>query len=166
VVRYEVDRAAFRNDKSIEIAAAPDQVFPWLAQMGLGRAGWYSWDLIDNLGRKSATKLNPEWMVRRAGDPIPGGPIGFDTLVLEPPHHLVMSFGPQRFLLWTTEFMLSYELAETSNGCRLTTVATARINGPLGGPIARFGLGPGDSFMVRKQLKGIKSRAEALPPRQ
>ncbi|NNE74863.1 MAG: hypothetical protein HKN26_14460, partial [Acidimicrobiales bacterium] len=113
-------------------------MWPWLAQMGYGRAGWYSWDLIDNLGRTSATELRPEWMVRHAGDRIPGGRIEFDTPILDAPHQLVIAFGPRRFVLWTTEFALSYELRPTATGCRLTAVATGRIDGPLGGFIARF----------------------------
>ena len=36
--------------RAISIGAAPEQVWPWNAQMGSGRAGWYSWDAIDNGG--------------------------------------------------------------------------------------------------------------------
>ena len=156
----EVGQAAFRNENSIDIAASPDRVWPWLAQMGFGRAGWYSWDVIDNLGRRSATVLHPEWMVRQAGDRIPGGPIAFDTPIVDPPNHLVMSFGPRSLVLWTTEFALSYRLRPTATGCRLTAVATGRIDGPFGRLIARLLLGPGDAFMVRKQLRGIRLRSE------
>ncbi|NNC81058.1 MAG: hypothetical protein HKN94_13000 [Acidimicrobiales bacterium] len=158
---YEVARAAFRNEKSIDIAASPEQVWPWLAQMGFGRAGWYSWDLIDNLGRRSATELHPEWMVEQAGDRIPGGPIEFDTPILDAPRHLVIAFGPQRLARWATEFVLSYRLRPTATGCHLTAVATGRIDGPLGRLVARYLLGPGDAFMVGKQLRGIRSRSEA-----
>jgi hypothetical protein len=47
--------------RSITIAAPPENVFPWIRQMGFKRAGWYSYDLIDNLGRKSATTIHDEW---------------------------------------------------------------------------------------------------------
>lgn len=155
----EVEPADFRNENSIDIAAPPQHVWPWLAQMGYGRASWYSWDLVDNLGRRSATELHPDWMIQRAGDPIPGGPIEFDTPIVDPPHHLVIAFGPRRFGLWTTEFALSYRLRPVGNGSRLTATATGRIDGPLGRIFARYLLGPGDSFMVRKQLRGIRARA-------
>ena len=78
-----IDEPHFTNDRSVTIAAPPGDVWPWLAQMGFGRAGWYSWDLIDNLGRRSATELHPEWMIGEAGDPMPAGPIAFDTPVVE-----------------------------------------------------------------------------------
>jgi hypothetical protein len=44
---------------AITIDVPPDKVWPWLVQMGCGRAGWYSYDLLDNGGRHSATTINP-----------------------------------------------------------------------------------------------------------
>jgi hypothetical protein len=132
--------------------------------MGFGRAGWYSWDLIDNLGRRSATELHPEWMVRRAGEPVPGGPIQLDTPIVEPPHHLVIAVDGRRFAGWTVRFALSYRLRPTATGCRLTAVATGRIDGSLGRIFGRLLLGPGDAFMVRKQLSGIRARSERGAP--
>jgi hypothetical protein len=38
----------FTSTHAITIDARPEQVWPWIAQMGAGRAGWYSWDAIDN----------------------------------------------------------------------------------------------------------------------
>ena len=46
---------------AVTIAAPPDQVWPWLVQMGSGRGGWYSWDRLDNGGRPSAREVHPEW---------------------------------------------------------------------------------------------------------
>jgi len=42
---------------AITIDAPPEHVWPWIAQMGAGRAGWYSWDGIDNGGTPSATRI-------------------------------------------------------------------------------------------------------------
>ena len=42
--------ALFTSTHAITIDAPPEQVWPWIAQMGAGRAGWYSWDAIDNGG--------------------------------------------------------------------------------------------------------------------
>ncbi len=38
------------------IAAPPDRVWPWLVQMGCDRAGFYSFDRLDNAGRQSADR--------------------------------------------------------------------------------------------------------------
>jgi proline iminopeptidase len=53
---------------AVTIDAPPGRVWPWLAQMGYGRAGWYSWDHLDNLGQSSAWRLHPEWQDIHLGD--------------------------------------------------------------------------------------------------
>ena len=50
----------FDATRAITLEAPPEQVWPWLVQMGLTRAGWYSYDLLDNLGRPSARHIVPE----------------------------------------------------------------------------------------------------------
>jgi hypothetical protein len=42
-----------------ELPAPPSEVWPWLAQMGAGRAGWYAFDRIDNGGVRSASEIVP-----------------------------------------------------------------------------------------------------------
>ncbi|MGA1437825.1 MAG: hypothetical protein ACO35F_10145, partial [Ilumatobacteraceae bacterium] len=76
---------AFSATRAITIEAPTTEVFPWIAQMGLGRAGWYSYDLIDNFGRKSATSVHPEWAVSSVGDVVPGGPISFVVTHIDAP---------------------------------------------------------------------------------
>jgi proline iminopeptidase len=46
---------------AVTIDAPPARVWPWLVQMGCDRAGWYSWDRLDNAGRPSAEHIIPEW---------------------------------------------------------------------------------------------------------
>ncbi|MGW0017594.1 alpha/beta fold hydrolase [Rhodococcus sp. NPDC003382] len=53
---------------AITIDAPPEQVWPWLVQMGWDRGGWYSWDHLDNAGRPSASRVHPEWQDLRCGD--------------------------------------------------------------------------------------------------
>ncbi|MEA2323014.1 MAG: hypothetical protein QOD81_2864, partial [Solirubrobacteraceae bacterium] len=50
------------------IAAPPKRVWPWLVQMGCDRAGFYSFDRLDNGGRPSAVDVHPEWQQLREGD--------------------------------------------------------------------------------------------------
>ena len=50
----------FTATRAITIEARPADVWPWLAQAGYGRGGFYSYDLIDNLGRPSATSVLPD----------------------------------------------------------------------------------------------------------
>ncbi|HMK96198.1 MAG TPA: hypothetical protein VK425_01565 [Acidimicrobiales bacterium] len=53
---------------AVTIDATPEQVWPWLVQMGWDRGGWYSWDLLDNRGRPSAREVHPEWQDIAVGD--------------------------------------------------------------------------------------------------
>ncbi|WP_138996595.1 alpha/beta fold hydrolase [Rhodococcus zopfii] len=53
---------------AVTIDAPPEQVWPWLVQMGWNRGGWYSWDHLDNAGRSSARRVHPEWQDLRCGD--------------------------------------------------------------------------------------------------
>ncbi|NGP06381.1 alpha/beta fold hydrolase [Rhodococcus sp. 14C212] len=53
---------------AVTIDAPPEQVWPWLVQMGWDRGGWYSWDHLDNAGRPSAWEVHPEWQDIRPGD--------------------------------------------------------------------------------------------------
>jgi proline iminopeptidase len=56
------------------IDAPPAAVWPWLVQMGCGRAGWYSYDLLDNGGRPSAEQIVPAWQRVSLGDHVPTDP--------------------------------------------------------------------------------------------
>jgi proline iminopeptidase len=58
------------------IDAPPSRVWPWLVQMGVDRAGWYSWDRLDNFGRRSAERIHPEWQEISAGDHLTAKPDG------------------------------------------------------------------------------------------
>jgi proline iminopeptidase len=55
---------------AVTIDAPPDQVWPWLVQLGGDRGGWYSWDFLDNGGRPSADRVHPEWQHLALGDQI------------------------------------------------------------------------------------------------
>jgi hypothetical protein len=50
-----VPEPIFASTHAITIDAPPERVWPWIAQMGACRAGWYSWDRIDNGGTRRAS---------------------------------------------------------------------------------------------------------------
>lgn len=84
----------FTSTHAITIDAPPDQVWPWIAQMGAGRAGWYSWDAIDNGGTPSETRVVPELQTVIPGDVMPVVPGATDAFVVasvDPPRDLVLT---------------------------------------------------------------------------
>ena len=149
--------------RSITIAAPPTEVFPWLRQMGFGRAGWYSYDWIDNLGRRSARIVQPEWQTVSSGDAVPGGPIDFEAVIVDEPRQFVLRVGNDGRISKRMCFTLAYELRDHPTGTRLVTRMRARIDVPGGRLLERFVLGPGDGIMLRRQLLNVKSRAENTP---
>ena len=66
-----VDRPNFVATCAVTIEATSEEVWPWLAQIGSGRAGFYSYDWIDNAGRPSARGIIPEYQHVEVGDLAP-----------------------------------------------------------------------------------------------
>jgi proline iminopeptidase len=78
---------------AVTIDAPPSRVWPWLVQMGCDRAGWYSWDRLDNGGIASAARLHPEWQAISVGDHLASSPSGstwFEVAALEPERFLAL----------------------------------------------------------------------------
>jgi hypothetical protein len=85
-----VPEAEVIDTRGIDIAAAPDDVWPWLVQMGYGRAGWYSYDELD-MDHPSAERILPELQEIKVGDVLPTHPDGgFEVKVVEPGTALVL----------------------------------------------------------------------------
>jgi hypothetical protein len=75
------------------IDAPPARVWPWLVQMGCDRAGWYSWDRLDNGGVPSAERIHPEWQEISVGDRMvstPSGSAWFEVAAVEPERFLAL----------------------------------------------------------------------------
>lgn len=76
--------------RGITIDASPDQVWPWLVQMGFGKAGWYSYDRLDMRGR-SADGIVADWQTLKVGDIVPTHPGGgFEVVEIDPGRALVL----------------------------------------------------------------------------
>jgi proline iminopeptidase len=76
---------------AVTIDAPPSRVWPWLLQMGCDRAGWYSWDRLDNGGVPSAERIHPEWQGLALGDRLastPSGSAWFEVAALDPERFL------------------------------------------------------------------------------
>ena len=144
--------------RCITIPAPPQDVFPWIRQMGFGRAGWYSYDWLDNLGRRSATKILDEWQNVKSGDSIPSGPIAFTATIVESPKAFVLEIKNGKKSTPRLHFTLAYELRQAPEGTRLVTRMRSHINVPGEKMIERLILGPGDGIMLRRQLLTLAGR--------
>ena len=153
-----VQRADFVATRAITIHAAPGQVWPWLVQIGSGRAGWYSYDRLDNAGVPSATEIIPELQQLAAGDLVPmvaGKDVGLWVKELEP---------GRRVLWWDHKGEYSWEwlLEPAEAGTRLVSrlrVTRHRWTRRMLYEVVAVNV---DIIMARKMLRGIKDRAERL----
>ena len=152
---------AYVATRAITIDAAPASVWPWIVQMGSGRAGWYALDRLDNGGVRSAEEIVPELQDLRVGDLIPmavGKEIGPRVLEIE----------PDRRMLWTTgdEFSWEWVLEPLDRGrTRLINRIRERYP-PLLSRKTPYAIvaSSGDIVMNWTQLKGIRRRAERRAP--
>jgi hypothetical protein len=79
----------FSATRAVTIDARPEQIWPWLVQMGDQRAGFYGYDWIDNGGIASADRIIPALQHLKVGDDIRIGLGTFKVVALEPNHSLV-----------------------------------------------------------------------------
>ena len=78
---------------AVTIDAPPSAVWPWLVQMGCDRAGWYSWDRLDNAGVASSERIVDDWQKIAVGDHLlstPDGHTWFEVAALEPERFLAL----------------------------------------------------------------------------
>ena len=110
-----VRRPQVRTDHARTVPAPPEDVWPWLTQMGWHRAGWYTPRWVDLAlfpdNRPSADHLEPRWVREPCpGDRVPDGPPGTAEFVVE------QADAPQVLLLHsTTHLPTSWRI----RGCRV-----------------------------------------------
>jgi hypothetical protein len=68
VIDEHVPEPMLQATRAVTIDAPPEEVWPWLLQMGLDRGGFYSYDRLDNKGQPSATTIIPELKDLHEGD--------------------------------------------------------------------------------------------------
>jgi hypothetical protein len=100
----EVDRAMPGDDlvanptfvatRAITIRGRPEDIWPWIVQMGYDRAGYYGYDLIENLGSKtglrSAASIVHELQHPKTGDVLPISSVAHLTFgAIRPNQHLI-----------------------------------------------------------------------------
>lgn len=136
---------ALRAWRGVTVAAAPAQVWPWIVQIRLAP---YSYDWIDNLGRRSPREL------RGLADPVVGAP--FTTAAGRPLGRIVAVAPGEHLTARIMGAVMSYVLVPDGTGTRLLLKIV------MGGPrlLAPF-VSIGDLVMARRQLLNLKRLAES-----
>lgn len=153
--------AAGQLTHATTIAAPPSDVWPWLVQMGGQRAGWYSWDRLDNGGKRSADRIIPDLQHLAVGDVLPARPKGSDGFK-------VLRIIPERALIvggvspdW--EGTWAFVLEPLADGkTRLITRYRAAYAPNVKMAVMLPLYAAVHSFMEGKQLRTIKDHAEHM----
>lgn len=166
--------------RGITIDTPPERVWPWLAQLGSGRAGWYSYDHIDNDGIPSAEVILPELQKIAVGDILPALPGARDAFIVARVsafHNLVLVV-PGR----SESYLVSWEFLLEPKGNKRTRLLVRgrvapewpplpmgtrpieriyRLLGRLPRSLMLFLAGLGHSLMEQRMLRSIKRLAES-----
>ena len=147
--------------RAIAIKAAPHRVWPWLVQMGSGRAGTYTYDWLENLfglDMHSAEVILPQFQHVKEGDEFPIGPAMLRVEALEQDNLLVTRVPAWH---WVRIFRLIPDRGMT----RLVLRNRIAYPGMSRAVQLRHRVlsEPGGLVMESKMLRGIKARAEGDP---
>ncbi len=160
-----IEHADLTATRAITIHAPADDVWPWIAQLGHGRGGFYSYDFLENrvgCDIHSADRIVPEWQDVAVGDAIRLAPqmalaVASSergrSLVLRggvplgnaaPPYDFTWSFALRTAPGDTTRLIVRERYAYTRRWARLVVEPAEALS----------------SLMTAKMLRGIKQRAE------
>lgn len=162
---------------AVTIAAPPFAVWPWLAQMGVNRAMWYTWDYWRAWGQRSSNRIHPEWQHIAVGDRMlatPDGGVWWEVAALEPGHFLGLRmssdllgrrFDPRKSppRLYT-DSLWAFLLEELPGDRTRLVVSGYWAFRPrwLQDVVGFLLVEPSTWLMQTRQLEGIKRRAESV----
>lgn len=152
-----VDEPTFNATRAITINAPAKDIWPWLVQVGLTRAGWYSYDWLDNLGHRSAQRIIPELQDLEPGDVVPMSPDGKQGM-------RVHALDAPRSMIWGTPGQMTWVwlLAPRRDGST-RVITRVRYRYRWLSPSIAFSMLVEftDIWMMRKMLLNIRERAES-----
>jgi hypothetical protein len=156
-----VPKASLQATRAITIDAPPALVWPWIVQMGYRRAGFYTYDLLDNAGVHSADRILEQYQPPTIGDWMPMAKRINETTAFR-----VKAFAINQWLLWEKpDSTWAWKLVPLEGGrTRLIARLKQRYawEKPGSAMLTLVLLEFGDFAMMRRVLKGIKTRAERL----
>ena len=149
--------------RGISILARPDDVWPWLAQLGFGRGGFYSYDWLENaigLDIRSADRIEDDWQGLTVGGRVHLAPeVTLRAVVVQPPRALVLRSdeapGPSPF-----SFTWAFALMPRPDGSTRLVVRERYERPAHAAPLIEV-MQAASTVMTLGMLRGIRRRAEA-----
>jgi hypothetical protein len=151
-----VANPTFCATRAVTIEAPPEQVWPWILQIGYRRAGFYSYDRLDNDGIPSSEHILPEYQDLRVGDLVPLNKNAHARVtVLQPCRAMVLVFEVRGTWYGSTWAWGLYPV--DASHTRLVT----RLRVDVASVRSQVILDLAEIIMMRRCLLGIKRRAES-----
>src|SRR4029453_7151450 len=154
-----VPKASFNGTRAITIDAPPDEVWPWIVQIGYRRAGFYTYALLDNAGYQGADRILGGDQHPKIGDWRPTARKVNETTAFK-----VRAFEKNEWLIWEKpDSTWAWKLIPLEGGrTRVISRLKQRYvwERPASAILTLVLLEFGDFAMMRRVLKGIKARAE------
>jgi hypothetical protein len=145
--------------RAVAINASPEQVYPWIVQLGADKGGMYSYTWLETLiqcPQTNADRIHEEWQDLKVGDKVlmcPNDmPPGYEVALIEPNQAIVM--GHQENGTWTDVWQ--FLLVPQEDG---TTRFLVRSRSALEGWFWDV-IRPGEFIMMSRMMLTIKERAE------
>ncbi len=168
-----IEGATFITNHAATLDAPPEQVWPWLTQVGWHRGGWYTPRWVDRLlfpdNQASATTLDPQ-LVRdlQPGDIVPDGPPGTAQFVVEradAPRVLVLHSTTHLPPGWAQKYgaaldwVWTFALDPVDDGRTRMLIRNRGWVRPWWlGLGYRLGITPADHIMATGMLRGLQAR--------
>ena len=154
----QVPHPMLQATRAITIRASAAEIWPWLIQMGYRRAGWYSYDILDNEG-KHVDRIIPELQHLEVGDVMKtDAEGGFTVAAIESNRSLVLVIRNLYSQISSSIFLDEIDKEQT----RLVMRLRANFKRDLRIFLFYLIFEPGDFVMMRKELLGIKQRVERM----
>lgn len=150
-------------NRAVTIQATPEQIYPWIVQLGAGKGGYYSYTWLEtyllNCPIVNADRIHPEWQNLEVGDPVkmcPGdfGPPPYEVALIGPLYTIVLGHTEDGRWMESWQFVIE---PQPDGASRLILRTRSLMVGGFWDIIE-----PGTFIMERGMLLGIKERAEAL----
>jgi hypothetical protein len=156
--------------RAITVARPADDVWPWLAQLGQGRGGFYSYDFLENLigcQIHSTDHIVPKWQSIDVGTDVALAPgIGLTVAFVDAGRALVLRGAPPMVgKAAPYDFTWAFVLNEASNGTSRLLVRERYRYTRRWAPLLVESVQLISFLMSQKMLRGIRDRAEVTPLR-
>jgi hypothetical protein len=154
--------ASFVN-RAVTVNATPEEIYPWIVQLGADKGGMYSYDWLEShvlqCRQTNANRIHAEWQNLKVGDemkmcPDGSGPPPYIIAQIVPNQAIVMGHKENGEWVDLWQFVIIPQPDETS---RLIIRTRTMMTGGLWTVIH-----PGVFIMERAMLLGIKARAEGM----